>query len=71
VDTSVYLPDSGVAKIPEAVVMNRVEAWATFLLVVVAGLILLSFMGVVVGPWFDHLFSGIFHTLGAPLVLRR
>ena len=49
--------------------MNRVEAWATFLLVVVAGLILLSFMGVVVGAWFDHVFSGLFHTLSSPLVV--
>ncbi|MFZ0830012.1 MAG: hypothetical protein WCB18_05335 [Thermoplasmata archaeon] len=51
--------------------MNRVEAWATFLLVVVAGLILLSFMGVVVGAWFDHAFSGLFHTLSSPLLVFR
>lgn len=50
--------------------MDRVEAWATFVLVLMAGLVLLSLMGVVVGPWFDHAFSGIFHTLDSPLSVR-
>lgn len=49
--------------------MDRVEAWATFLLVLVSGLVLLSFMGVLVGSWLDHTLSGLFHTLGAPLRL--
>ncbi|MGC2288335.1 MAG: hypothetical protein WA688_00555 [Thermoplasmata archaeon] len=51
--------------------MDRVESWATFVLVLVAGLVLLSFMGVLVGTWFDHAFSGLFHTLDSPLVLFR
>jgi hypothetical protein len=51
--------------------MDRAEAWTTFILVIVAGLILLGFLGVLVGAWFDHTMSGIFHTLGAPLVLFR
>ena len=49
--------------------MDRVEAWATFLLVIVAGLVLLGFMGVLVGTWLDHTLSGLLHTLGAPLLL--
>ncbi len=49
--------------------MNRAEAWTTFILVLVAGLILLSFLGVLVGAWFDHAVSGLFHTLGSPLVV--
>jgi Trk-type K+ transport system membrane component len=51
--------------------MDRVEAWATFVLVLVAGLVLLSLMGVLVGAWFDHAFNGLFHTLSSPLVLFR
>lgn len=47
--------------------VDRVEAWATFVLTLVAGLVLLSFMGILVGPWLDHAFSGIFHTLASPL----
>ncbi|MCI4353618.1 MAG: hypothetical protein L3K14_09620 [Thermoplasmata archaeon] len=49
--------------------MDRVEAWATFVFVLVAGLVLLSVMGVLVGAWLDHTLSGLFHTLGAPLRL--
>jgi hypothetical protein len=71
VDAVVYLPEFGVESNLGAKAMNRVEAWATFLLVVVAGLILLSFMGVLVGAWFDHAFSGLFHVLGAPLLVSR
>jgi hypothetical protein len=51
--------------------MDRAEAWATFVLVIVAGLVLLSFMGVLVGAFVDHAFSGILHTLSRPLVLWR
>jgi hypothetical protein len=47
--------------------MDRMEAWATFVLALVAGLVLLSFVGVVVGPWLDHAFTGLFRTLGSPL----
>lgn len=50
--------------------MDRAEAWATFLLVVVAGLILLGFLGVLVGSWLDHTLSGLLHVLGSPLLLR-
>lgn len=48
--------------------MDRAEAWATFVLVLVAGLVLLSLMGVLVGPYVDHVFSGLLHTLSSPLV---
>jgi len=48
--------------------MNRVEGWATFLLVLVAGLVLLSFLGVLVGTWLDHTFAGLLHVLSAPLL---
>lgn len=51
--------------------MDRAEAWATFVLVLVAGLVLLSLMGVLIGAWVDHAFSGLIHTLGSPLVLFR
>jgi hypothetical protein len=60
-----------VKSIPGVRIMDRVEAWATFVLVIVAGLVLLSFLGVLVGAWFDHTFSSLFHTLGSPLILFR
>lgn len=47
--------------------MDRMEAWATFVLTLVAGLVLLSFLGVLVGPWLNHAFTGLFRTLGSPL----
>ncbi|MGA7862252.1 MAG: hypothetical protein WCB19_10445 [Thermoplasmata archaeon] len=51
--------------------MDRVEVWTTFVLVLVAGLVLLSLLGVLVGAWVDHAFGGLIHTLGSPLVLFR
>ena len=70
-DAAVYLREAGVGSIPEARILNRAEEWATFLLVLVGGLVLLALMGVVVGPWFDHAFAGLFHTLSSPLVTSR
>lgn len=67
----VYVPEIADSWIPGVQTMDRVESWATFVLVLVAGLVLLSFMGVLVGTWFDHAFSGLFHTLDSPLVLFR
>jgi hypothetical protein len=49
--------------------MDRAEAWATFVLVLVAGLVLLSLLGVLVGVYVDHAFSGLLHTLSSPLLL--
>jgi hypothetical protein len=71
VDGAVYLPEFCVLVIPRRLPMDRAEAWATFVLVIVAGLVLLSFMGVLVGAFVDHAFSGILHTLSRPLVLWR
>jgi hypothetical protein len=51
--------------------MERVEAWATFVLFLVGALVLLSLMGVLVGAWIDHAFGGLFHALGSPLLLSR
>lgn len=51
--------------------MERAEAWATFILVIVGALVLLAFMGVLVGAWLDHTFAGILHTLASPLVWFR
>jgi hypothetical protein len=69
VDVRIYLPEIGVAWFPGVLAMDRAEAWATFVLVLVAGLVLLSLMGVLVGAWVDHAFNGLIHTLGSPLVL--
>jgi hypothetical protein len=49
--------------------MDRAEVWMTFVLVLVAGLVLLSLMGVLVGAFVDHAFSGLFHALGSPLLV--
>jgi succinate dehydrogenase/fumarate reductase cytochrome b subunit len=49
--------------------MDRAEAWATFVLVLVGGLILLSLLGVLVGAYVDHAFNGLMHTLSSPLSL--
>ena len=48
--------------------MDRAEVWATFILVLVGGLVLLSLMGVLVGPFVDHAFGNLLHTLGSPLL---
>jgi hypothetical protein len=69
VDAGVYLPENGVASFPGVLAVDRAEAWATFVLVLVAGLVLLSLMGVLVGAWVDQAFNGLIHTLGSPLVL--
>jgi hypothetical protein len=69
-DAAVYLPEFGLFSTPEGLTMDRAEAWATFVLVIVAGLVLLSLMGVLVGPYVDHAFSGLFHTLSRPLLSR-
>jgi hypothetical protein len=70
-DAVVYLPEIRNETNPGVRKVDRVEAWATFVLFIVAGLVLLSFLGVVVGAWFDHAFTGLFHALGTPLVLFR
>ena len=70
-DLVVYLSEIRIVTIPGVWAVNRGEVWATFILVVVAGLVLLSFMGVLVGAWFDHAVSGLFHTLAAPLIVYR
>ena len=67
----VYLPGAGVETIPEVVAMNRAEVWATFILMIVGALVLLTFMGFVVGGWFDHAFGVLFHTLSSPLLATR
>jgi hypothetical protein len=69
VHAAIYLPENGVATFPGVWAMDRAEAWATFVLVLVAGLVLLSLMGVLVGAWVDHAFNGLIHALGSPLVL--
>jgi hypothetical protein len=51
--------------------MDRAEVWATFVLFLVGALVLLSFMGVLVGAWIDHAFGGLIHMLGSPLLLSR
>ena len=51
--------------------MDRAEGWATFVLVLVAGLILLSLLGVLVGPYVDHALNGLLHTLSSPLILNQ
>jgi hypothetical protein len=66
--TSAFIYPKSACSGPRRWRMDRVEAWATFLLVLVAGLVLLSFMGVVVGAWLGHEFGSILHALGTPLV---
>jgi len=70
-DAVVYLPEIPVEGIPGVRYMDRVEVWTAFVLVLVAGLVLLSLLGVLVGAWVDHAFGGLIHTLGSPLVLFR
>jgi hypothetical protein len=71
VQAVVYLPEISLGSIPGVRLMDRAEAWATFVLVLVAGLVLLSLMGVLIGAWVDHAFSGLIHTLGSPLLVFR
>ena len=55
-------------RIPGGRAVDRAEVWATFVLVLVGGLVLLSLMGVLVGPFVDHAFGNLLHTLGSPLL---
>ena len=70
VDGAIYVPEFHVTLIPGGLAMDRAEAWATFVLVLVAGLVLLSLLGVLVGAYVDHAFNGLMHTLSGPLLLR-
>jgi hypothetical protein len=69
--SAVYLPEIRLLTFRGVRAVDRAEAWVTFVLFLVGGIVLLSFMGVLVGAWVDHAVSSLIHTLGTPLVLFR